>query len=209
MIRVLLADDHPIFRKGVSHLIAASDGMEVVAEVNDGLAALRVAEEVQWDVALLDISMPQLNGIEVLRRLARSFPQRKILMLSQFPEDQFAARVVNEGGAGYIPKSGPPERLIDAIRLVAVGRPLPLTSPVATTRPAPAGHSSVPHDALTAREHQVFLLVARGRGVTEVAAELNVASSTVSNHLANIKEKLGVGTVGAIVAYAHRVGLVE
>lgn len=207
MIRLLIIDDHPIFRRGVVGLLEGADGLCVVAEADDGLRALRVANEVVWDVALLDVSLPRLGGIEVLRRLARSFPERKILMLSQFPEDQFAVRVMREGAAGYIAKTGPPELLLDAIRRVAAGREVRPSVESAIVRGSGAT-ALMPHETLTPREHQVFTLIASGRSVTEVAAELNVAASTVSNHLLHIKEKLQATTLGAIVAYAHRVGLV-
>lgn len=207
MIRVLIIDDHPIFRRGVVGLIAGAGDLSVVAEADDGLRALRVAAEVTWDVALLDVSMPRLGGIEVLRRLVKAFPERKVLMLSQFPEDQFAARVVREGAAGYVSKSGAPEFLLDAIRRVAAGRPMPVPATVMPGRAAKA--VAPPHETLTPREHQVFLLIAGGHSVTDVAVEMNLSSSTVSNHLLHIKEKLGTPTLGAIVAYAHRVGLVE
>ena len=203
MIRVLLADDHPIFRDGLAALIAASDDMVVVATVEDGLRALRVAEELPWDVAVLDVSMPRLGGIEVLRRLVRSFPERKVVMLSQFPENQFATRLIREGAAAYVPKSARPQLLLEAIRAAAAGRrPAPIAAAAAASPPAP-------HETLTPREHQVFTLIASGRGVMEIASELDLAQSTVSNHLAQIKDKLGASTVGEVVAYAHRVGLVE
>ncbi|MFT3771059.1 MAG: response regulator transcription factor [Minicystis sp.] len=208
MIRVLIVDDHPIFRQGLAALIAGSPDMTVVAEEDDGLRALRVAKDVAWDVALLDVSMPRLNGIEVLRRLAKEFPARKILMLSQFPESQFAARVVREGAAGYLSKSGPPELVVEAIRRVAAGKSI--APPAARADGAePAPKARLPHETLSPREYQVFTLIASGRSVTETAAELNVATSTVSNHLVQVKAKLDAPTLGAIVAYAHRVGLVE
>ncbi|MFO0624978.1 MAG: response regulator transcription factor [Polyangiales bacterium] len=206
MIRLLVIDDHPIFRGGVVGLIASADDMQVVAEADDGIRALRVANEVVWDVALLDVSLPRLGGIEVLRRLTRAFPERKVLMLSQYPEDQFAVRVMREGASGYIAKTGPPDLLLEAIRRVAVGREL-RSAGSSTAVKKVGGAAAMPHETLTPREHQVFMLIASGRSVTEVAAELNVAASTVSNHLLHIKEKLQANTLGAIVAYAHRVGL--
>jgi two-component system invasion response regulator UvrY len=201
MIRVLIADDHPIFRNGLAGLIADTDDLQAVALVEDGLKALRVADEVAWDVALLDVSMPKLGGIEVMRRLIKAYPDRKVVMLSQFPENQFAARVEREGAAGYVSKSAPPEQLLDAIRDAVSGKRTPAGA-------VPRASAAL-HESLTPREYQVFTLVASGRGVTEVAAELNLAASTVSNHLFHIKDKLGVSTVGEIVIYAHRAGLAE
>jgi DNA-binding NarL/FixJ family response regulator len=208
MIRVLIVDDHPIFRRGLCDLVSDAPDMTVVAEVDDGLRAMTVARDVAWDVALLDVSMPRLNGVELLRRLARQFPERKILMLSQFPESQFATRVMREGAQGYLSKSGPPDLVIEAIRRVAAGRPVPRAlHPEGELDAAP--RDRLPHEALSAREYQVFTLIVGGRSVTEAAAELNVAVSTVSNHLVQVKTKLGVSTLGGVVAYAHRVGLAE
>lgn len=207
MIAVLIVDDHPIFRRGLSSLIAGTPGLEVAAEADDGIAALRLAEEISWDVALVDVSMPRLNGLEVLRRLKRRFADRPVLMLSQFPEDQFAARVLREGAAGYVAKSAPPEELLEAIRSAGA------SSDAFSRRVSPTARRTeeelLPHERLTPREYQVFTLVVCGRSPTDIAAELNMAPSTVSNHLAHIKDKLAVTTVGAIVAYAHRVGLAE
>ena len=208
MIRVFIADDHPIFAQGLAGFVSAMPDMEVVAIAEDGHRALQLADETEWDVAVLDISMPRFNGLEVLRRLVKSFPERKVLLLSQFPESQFGARALREGAAGYVSKSDPPEHAVEAIRCVAAGRRMPL-SPAShddTNRPP---ESRLPHETLTPREYQVFTLVAGGRGVTEVAVELDVAPSTVSNHLLHIKEKLGAATIGGIVSYAHRMGLVE
>lgn len=205
MIRVLIADDHPIFRSGLASLLRSTDDMTVAGEVEDGLRALRVAEEVTWDVAVIDVSMPRLGGIEVLRRLVKAFPQRRVVMLSQFPENQFASRLLREGAAAYVPKSARPELLLDAIRDAVVRRRPPVASAATAAAPSPPA----PHDTLTAREYQVFTLIASGRGVTEVAVELNLAQSTISNHLWHIKDKLGATTLGEIVAYAHRAGLAE
>jgi DNA-binding NarL/FixJ family response regulator len=206
MIRVFVVDDHPIFRRGLVELISDAPDMTVVAEVDDGLRAVQVAKDLAWDVALVDVSMPRMNGVEVLRRLRQQLPERKVLMLSQFPEAQFTARVMREGAQGYLSKSGPPERVIEAIRKVAAGRPFPRACPAGGDADA-APSDRLPHEALSPREYQVFTLIAGGRSVTEAAAELNVAVSTVSNHLVQVKAKLSAANLGGVVAYAHRVGL--
>lgn len=208
MIRVIIADDHPIFARGLAGFVSAMPDMEVVAIAEDGHRALQLADETAWDVAVLDVSMPRFNGLEVLRRLVKSFPERKVLLLSQFPESQFGARAVREGAAGYVSKSDPPEHAVEAIRCVASGRPMPASLSLQDVRQR-ASEPQLPHETLTPREYQVFTLIAGGRGVTEVAVELDVAASTVSNHLLHIKEKLGAATIGGIVSYAHRMGLVE
>jgi two-component system invasion response regulator UvrY len=208
VIRVLIADEQPIFRRGLAGMIEGAHDMTVVAEADDGIRALNAAKEVSWDVALLDVSMPRLNGLEVLRRLTKELPTRKILVLSRFPESQFAARAAREGAAGYLSKSRSPEIVMDAIRRVASGRPLPPPAPRADAL-EPAPKDRMPHETLSPRGYQVFTLIASGRSVSEAAAELDVATSTVSNHLVHVKAKLGTPTIGAIVAYAHRVGLVE
>lgn len=199
MIRVLVVDDHPLFRRGVVTLVGES-GLVVAAEADDGLVALRLAGSVAWDVAVIDVSLPRLSGPELLKRLREQYPERKVVVLSQYPAEQMAERLRREGAAAYVWKAGPPEDLITAIRAAAAGGQWP---------PGPVGEApaQLPHDRLSAREYQIFTLVHQGRTVSEVAAELNLAMPTVSTHLKRIREKLGARTVAEITAYAHRAGL--
>lgn len=203
MIRVFLADDHSIVRGGLRKLLEVEPDVKVVGEASDGRAVLNAPDKDQWDILVLDLSLPKVNGIEVLRRLRESHPAIRIVVLSMYPEDQYAERMIHDGAVAYVPKSHPPQALLDAIRLAARGGRWRVSTPTPD-----ADAAKPPHAKLTAREYQVFTLVFQGEKVTDIAAELNLSVSTVSNHLAHVKEKLNARSVGDIVAYAHRAGLV-
>lgn len=205
MIRVFLADDHSIVCSGLRKLFEEEPDLRVVGEASDGRAVLNAPRKDEWDVLLLDLSLPKVNGIEVLRRIRESHPAVRIVVLSMYPEDQYAERMLHDGALAYVSKSHPPSVLLDAIRTAARGQRW--KPPSAVTAPE-ADSAKAPHARLTAREYQVFTLIFQGQKVTDIAAELNLSVSTVSNHLARVKEKLGARSVGEIVAYAHRVGLV-
>ncbi len=205
MIRVFLADDHAIVRGGVRKLLEGEHDVQVVGEATDGRAVLNAPDASAWDVLVLDLSLPKVNGIEVLRRLRATRPELPVIVLSMYPEEQYAARMRDEGAAAYVPKSAPPEALLAALRSVARGG-----RSVGGERAKGADDAAAPpHQRLTAREYQVFTLLFQGAKVTDIAAELNLSVSTVSNHVAHIKEKLAARSVGEIVAYAHRAGLVS
>lgn len=206
MIRVFLADDHSIVRGGLRKLLEVEADVRVVGEASDGRAVLNAPDKDQWDVLVLDLSLPKVNGIEVLRRLRASHPALRIVVLSMYPEDQYAERMIHDGAVAYVSKSHPPETLLDAIRAAARGGRWRAATPTST--PAVTDAAKPLHAKLTAREYQVFTLVFQGEKVTDIAAELNLSVSTVSNHLAHVKEKLNARSVGDIVAYAHRAGLV-
>lgn len=196
MIRVILVDDHPIFRIGVAHYLAGTGTIAVVGQADDGIAGLRLAESVEWDVAVVDISLPRLGGTEVVRRLRATWPGRRIVALSHFPGAAFEAQLREAGADAFVSKVSPPETLVAAIEARDDGG-----SPSESAETAPR------HTRLTARELQVFTSLIQGRSTIEIAAELDIAASTVSNHVAQIKHKLGVSTIAGIVTYAHRAGL--
>lgn len=203
MIRVFLADDHPIVRTGLRALLSLADDIEVVGEAVDGRKVLLASERADWavDVLVLDISLPRVNGIEVLRRLRESHPALPVLMLSMYAEDQYARRLVELGAAGYVSKDRSEDELITAIRVVAGGG-------VYVSRQAMQG-SAAGEAGLSPRQHEVFTLLVEGQTVSEIAAQLDVSVSTVSTHLGHIKRALGARSVQEVVSFAHRMKLVE
>lgn len=211
MIRVFLADDHAVVRAGLERVISAAADMTVAGTAADGRQVLLSAEAgAEWDVLVLDLSLPRVSGTEVLRRLRSLRPSLPILILSMYPEDQYAIRLMREGASAYLSKEQPLEELLAAIRRLAAGGTY-LTAGQAAQVVKGQGAEAAErplHARLSAREHQVFVLIINGRTVSEIAAELNLSASTVSTHLAHIKDKLGARSITDVVSYAHRAGLV-
>ncbi len=205
MIRVVLADDHALVRDGVRRIFDAEEDIQVVGEAADGRAALEVLAKASANVLVLDVNMPEMGGVEVLRRVRAEFPRLAVLVLSMFAEDKSAARFLRAGASGYLAKGRSATELVAAVRKVARGERY-VTDTVAEhlldTTEAP------PHERLTEREHQVFALIAAGKSPSDVAAELGLSASTVSTYTARIKKQLGVTTLGDVVLYASRNGLV-
>lgn len=211
MIRVLLADDHAIVLDGLQRLLAETDDIEVVGTAADGRRALQrtLRDGLAWDVLVLDLSLPRVAGAEVLRRVRAERPEGKIIVLSMYPEEQYAPHLLASGADAYISKTSSPERLLEAIRTVASGARW--TASVVAKRLEEKGPDALtpPHRRLTSREHQVFTLLIEGQRVTDIAAQLDLTAGTVSNHVASIRAKLDARSVADILNYAHRVGLVD
>jgi len=205
VIRVFLADDHAIVRDGLRRLIADTPGMELVGETARGRAVLERAPEGGWDVLVLDLSLADVGGVEVLRLLRERAPKLPVVVLSMYPEAQYAVRILKMGAAAYLSKGRSSEELVEAIRAAAVGRRY--VTPDAADALVVAGGAAAAHERLSEREHQVFLLLAEGRSPGDIAAQLNLSPSTVSSHLVHVREKLGVRTNGEVIQYAFRVGL--
>ncbi|MCC6157633.1 MAG: response regulator transcription factor [Deltaproteobacteria bacterium] len=208
MIRVFLVDDHVIVREGIRRLIEDCTGMTVVGEVSSGREVLRRAESESWDVLVLDLSLPDMNGTEVLNRVLEIRPALKVVVLSMYPEDQYGLRLLSMGAWAYLSKDRPPEELLDAIRRVASGRRY-ITDSLAELAASPQRGQGAPHEHLTDREYQVFLLLFHGKSPAMVGEELKLMPSTVSTHIKAIKAKLGVQTLAEIVQYAFRAGISE
>lgn len=209
MIRIFIADDHAIVRHGLRQLIDAQLDMRVVGEAQDGRQTLQAAEAGGWDILLLDLSLPRVNGLEVLRRLHAAQPSLRIVALSMYPEEQYAARVLHEGAVAYISKQQPPEELLQALRTVMRGGTYVSSGLADRGREGEPPPGVDAHEKLSAREYQIFTLILQNHTPSEIAAELNLSLSTVSNHLAHVKDKLGVRTLGEIISYGHRAGLIE
>jgi len=198
MIRVLLADDHAIVRDGLKRILGASGDLQVAGEAADGDQALALVKGNDYDVALLDMSMPGLAGIDLIKRVRIEKPKLRILVLSMHGEQQYAARALKAGASGYLTKDSAAEQLVGAIRKVAAGG-------VHVSEAAAAGLVSAeraPHQALSDREFEVLRLLAGGRSPTEIAGQLRLSVKTVSTHKAHIQEKLGLGGTAELVRYA-------
>lgn len=207
-LRVIVADDHAIVRSGLRELLSQEDGLVVVAEVADGREALRAAERVQADVLVLDLSLPKVSGHEVLRRLTKDHPALAVVVFTMMPPEQYAARMVADGAAAFVHKGEALDALIRAVRAVGAGQRLPAALDV-PSRPTRTEAGAAPHDALTRREHQVFLRLVQGEAVSDIAAELDLSVSTVSTYVGAIKAKLAVRSVAEMVRYAVREGMVD
>jgi DNA-binding NarL/FixJ family response regulator len=198
MIRVLLADDHEIVRDGLKRILAATTDVKVAGEAASGDEALALVRANEYDVALLDMSMPGLAGLDLIKRLRIEKPTLKLLVLSMHGEQQYAARALKAGASGYLTKDSASEKLLGALRKVAAGG-VHVSDAAAASLVASA---RAPHQELTDREFEVLRLLAGGRSPTEIAGQLHLSVKTVSTHKANIQEKLDLGGTADLVRYA-------
>ena len=203
MIGVLICDDHRIVRQGIKQVLADAPEIRVVAEASDGQEALRLVTEkrVELHVVLLDIALPGLDGLEVLQQIKRSEPGLPVLMLSTYPERQYAVRCIKLGAAGYLNKSADPDDMLAAVRKVAAGG-LYVTPSTAEALATALG-TKTGTEALSHREHQVFRLLTLGRSVSEIGAQLKLAPNTVSTYRARILEKTGAKNDVELALYAR------
>ena len=206
MIRVLLCDDHRIVREGLKQILADTDDIEVAGECADGPQAIAQAAVLAIDLVLLDIALPLRDGLDVLRQLKQDLPRLPVLMLSTYPEKQYAARCFRLGAAGYLNKSADPELLTAAIRKIAAGG-VHVSAAMAESMVAELGAQSIkkPHEMLSHREYQVFRMIAAGQSVKEIAVQLALSPTTVATYRSRILEKTGaVNDVGiALYGVTH------
>lgn len=210
MIRILIADDHPIVRSGLKQILADEPDLAVLGEAEDAEQVVHLLARQNWDVLVLDLNMPGKTGLEVLREVKRQRPQLPVLVLTVHPEEQYAIQVMKAGAAGYLTKGSVPGELVKAIRKVQAGGKY--VSPTLAERLAfalAAGEQQQPHELLTQREYQVFRLLASGKTVSEVAGLLSLSVKTVSTHRAHILEKMNLSTIAELMHYAIRNQLAE
>jgi len=211
-VRIVLADDHHLVRKGIRALLEALPGVEVVAETGNGREAMELIESKRPDVAVLDITMPGLNGLEVAARTAKEVPHTKVLLLSMHAGEAYVAQALRAGVAGYLLKDAADDELAIALKAVARGDVYlsPQISRQLVERLARAAEAEPdPLAGLTSRQREILQLVAEGHSSKQVAAKLGISVKTVEAHRGQIMERLGVHDVTGLVRFAIRVGLIS
>lgn len=210
MIRVVIADDHAIVRQGLKQILSETHDLVVTGEAEDGAEALHLARQSNWDVFLLDVTMPNRNGIDTLKQLKKEFPKLPVLILSMHPEEQYAVRALKAGAFGYLTKQSAPEQLVNAIRQVAAGKKF--VSPAVALQLAEAisdSEDKPPHERITDREYQVLTLIASGKTLTQIADTLNLGVATVSTYRARLLEKMGLRSTAELIRYGLEHGLID
>jgi DNA-binding NarL/FixJ family response regulator len=210
MIRVLLADDHTIVRAGLKEILGDTGDMTVAGEAGSGSEVLALVRERDYEVVVLDMSMPGRSGIELIKQLKSEKPKMRILVLSMHSEAQYAVRAVKAGASGYLTKDSAADQLVAAIRRIAAGGAF--VSPETAERLAldfdrPA--DAPPHTLLSDREFQVFRLIVSGRSVTQIANDLALSVKTVSTHKTRVMEKMGLANQTELIHYAIRHKLLD
>jgi DNA-binding NarL/FixJ family response regulator len=199
VVRVLIADDHPVVRSGIRGMLASDPGFEVVGEAENGTAAVSLTLRERPDVVLMDLRMPELDGMSATAEIKAKRPETEVLVLTTYDTDSDIVRAIDAGAIGYLLKDVPHEEISRAVRAAARGEPVLAPAVAARLMDRSRG---VPGDALTAREIEVLQLAARGSSNSEIARELFVSATTVKAHLTHIYRKLGVGDRTAAVTTA-------
>jgi len=209
-IRVLIADDHAIIRQGLKQILSDTEDMEVTGEADGGIPAVQLIRDHQYDVVLLDVSMPDRNGIDTLKLIKKEAPKLPVLILSMHPEEQYAIRALRAGAAGYLSKQGAPEQLVTAIRQVAAGKKY-VSAAVAEELANAIGEDleRPPHEKLSDREYQTLCMISSGKTLTQIAEQLNLSVKTVSVYRARLLEKMKLRNNAELTHYGLKHGLVE
>jgi len=210
MIRVLIADDHDIVRQGMKRVFSRTPDIEVAGEARTGQEALEKIWDGKFDVVILDISLPGRNGLEILKQIKSHHPKLPVLVLSMYPEEQYALRVLKGGAAGYLTKESNKDDLIEAIRKAAQGKKF--ITPQLAEMLADELESSTeraPHERLSDREYHLLCLIAKGKSTKEIADDLALSMKTVGTHRARILEKMGMKSNAELTHYAIQSGLIE
>ena len=209
MVRVVVVDDHAVVREGLKRIIAENPNMTVAGEASGGNEAIEVLRKTPCDVLVLDITMPDKSGMDVMKQIHAESPRLPVLILSMHSEDQYAVRLLRAGAAGYVSKETAPLKLVEAIRKVVRGGKY--VSPTLAERLVfdLDRETKLPHELLSDREYQVLCMIASGKTVGIIAVELNLSVKTVSTYRARILEKLEMANNAEITRYAIKAGLVE
>lgn len=210
MIRILLADDHTLIRDGLKQIFADTEDLQVAGEAASGHEVLARVREGEWDILLLDLSMPGRSGLELVKQIKSEKPRLPILVLSMHDAEQYALRAMRAGASGYLTKDSEAPQLIEVVRKIARGGVF--VSPAVAeqmAREIMPGTNSLPHTLLSDREYQVFRMIASGSGIGEIALELALSVKTVSTHKTRIMQKMNLANQTELVRYALRHKLLD
>jgi len=208
-IRVLLADDHALVRQGFRLILSAQPDLEIVGEAGNGRETVELAEKLRPDVVVMDVAMPEMNGIEATRRLAALAPRTRVLALSMYKDSVYVREILRAGARGYLLKDAIDRDLVAAVRAVAAGEGYLSPAVSEAVLSDYRRHVTDPLDLLTSREREVLQMIAEGKTNKEIAAALNLSVYTVDAHRGRIMEKLNLHSVSELVRFAMRAGLVD
>jgi DNA-binding NarL/FixJ family response regulator len=210
MIKVLIADDHAMVRRGLREILAETGDILVAGEATTAPEVLQLVREQRWDLVVLDINLPGGNGIELLADIRRERPDTRVLILTVYSEKQYAVRAIRAGAAGFLTKESAPAKLLDAVRKIAGGGRYVSAELAETLASVLAGETpGQPHDRLSDRELEIMRMLASGKTVSQVAQELALSVKTVSTHRTRILKKMNLKNNAELTTYAVRKGLVE
>jgi DNA-binding NarL/FixJ family response regulator len=210
-IKILVADDHPVVRRGLQSCLARESRLKIVGEAADGDEALRKTHELEPDVVLMDVNMPRMDGLAVTELLRKEAPAVKVLVLSMHNNQEFIFRIIQAGAHGYVSKEAPPEELLRAIESVFAGEPFftPEIAKAALNQLVTSGGKKEPFTQLTNREREVLALIAEGQSNKEIANRLGIGVRTIETHRERIMRRLGIHSVAGLTKFAIANGLVS
>jgi two-component system, NarL family, invasion response regulator UvrY len=210
MIRIIVADDHPVVRAGIKELLAEDPTLDVADEASSGYELLRKIREQEFDVIILDISMPGIDGLDTLKQIKSEKPKARVLILTIHPEARYAVRCVRMGADGYLTKGSAPTELIGAIKRISQGRKyISLSLAEKLTEELHQESGKLPHQSLSDREYQVMVMISSGKPLKEIADQLSLSTKTVSTYRSRIMEKMKLNNNSELMLYAIRNGLID
>jgi two-component system, NarL family, invasion response regulator UvrY len=209
-INILIVDDHAVVREGLKYILSKVDDFTVIGEASNAPDTMASLRKDPCDLVLLDLSLPGKTGVELLKMIRDEFPRLRVLILSTYPEDQYAVRVLKQGASGYLTKESAPEQLVTAIRRVAGGgKYISAAMAERLLDEIAANNEHAPHELLSDKEFEVFKLIAKGKSLTEIAGDMHVSIKTISTHRTRILEKTGFRANADFTRYALERGLID
>ena len=208
-IKIIIADDHPLFRRGLKHALEETSDIEVIGEASNGDSLLSMIKSDNLDMVLLDISMPGKSGLDLLKQLKSEYSKLPILILSVYPEEQYAVRFIKAGASGYLTKESAAEKLAEAIRKIAAGGKYASTAVIEKLAFDFSDSEKPLHERLSDREYQVFGMIAIGKSLTEIGVDLSLSVKTISTHRTRILEKMKMKKNAELIHYAITRNLLE